>query len=394
MCLLFAVTYPDRVDGLILHDTTASYVDPKADEDARAETKARRMSLASTWGTPESPVADLFSPSLAHDDEYRAWWQRYERLAADQDSLRELLEILGDFDVRDVLPQIDVPTLVMHRKGDQVIPIRHGRELASAIAGAQLVEHEGDDHFAFVGDQEWLDDLERFVTGTVQDRPKPRQHTKVMIRTLGRFCVEVDGEEVPTAAWGSRLARQLCKRLVAARGWPVTREELFEMLWPGEADLQKLGARLSVQLSAVRRVLGGAIIADRQTVALNLDEVTTDLEALYSATDDEEIVDLYSGPFLAEDLADEWTNGARDETAMLFTQAARRLGADALNEGDNDQAAVMARRLIDADRYDEDAYALLVSALLACGETTGARRAHAAWTKALAELDVEVPPFE
>jgi hypothetical protein len=59
----------------------------------------------------------------------------------------------------------------MHRVDDLVIPVRHGRELAAAMPGAQLIDHPGRDHFAFAGEQDWIADVERFVTGTVQDRP-------------------------------------------------------------------------------------------------------------------------------------------------------------------------------------------------------------------------------
>ena len=161
-------------------------------------------------------------------------------------------------------PRSKAPVLVQHRTGDRVVSIDRGRDLASAIAGAELREYDSDDHFAFVGDLSWVDDVERFVTGSVKERPARPSTTNVTISTLGRFGVQIDGQEIPTSAWRSRIPRQICKRLVAARGWPVTREELFDMCWPDETDTSKLGARLSVQLSAVRRVLGGGVIADRR----------------------------------------------------------------------------------------------------------------------------------
>ncbi len=301
---------------------------------------------------------------------------------------------MGDFDVRELLADLSVPTLVMHREGDQVIPVKYGRELAAAIPGAQLIEHPGNDHFAFAGDQGWLLDLERFVTGSVQDPPLPKTQRQVVIRTLGRFIVEIDGKEVPTAAWKSRLPREICKRLVAARGWPITRDQLFDSLWPDEHDRSTLSARLSVHLSGVRRVLGGGVTTDRQTIALNLDEVSTDLEWFFAATEDVDIVDRYTGSFLADDEFEDWTRGVRDEACLRFIQAARRLATSALEQGSNEQAATLARRLIESDVYDEKAHHLLVAALVASNEHTLARSAHEAWTKSLAELDVSVTPFD
>lgn len=422
MCLLFAATYPDRVDGLILHGSTACFDDPNLTVEGRALRQQRSDFMAEKWGTPESIVAGLFSPTLADDPDYRHWLQRYERLSSDRESLRELLEILYGFDVREVLPELQVPTLVMHRSGDQVIPIHHARTTAQAIPGATLIEHEGIDHFAFAGDRGWLDDLERFVTGTVQhhserepltgtgseEAPAPTAPAQpsvsttpampatptVRIRTLGRFAVEVDGEEVPIAVWGGRLPRQLCKRLVVARGWPVTREELFELFWPDESDPARLGARLSVQLSTVRRVLNGAVIADRQTVALNLDEVSTDLEVFHGAATDRETVTRYTGDLLVEDVAEDWAAAAREEARSRFARAARTLAVAATDRGDHDEAVDLARRLLTADRYDEDAHRMVVESLLASNRTAEARRAHDRWSRSLAELGVGVPPFE
>ena len=233
------------------------------------------------------------------------------------------------------------------------------------------------------------------MTGTVQPRePAAVTEHAVRIFTLGRFAVEVDGNEVSKSAWGSRLARQLCKRLVAARGWPVTRDELIELLWPGEFDPSRLGARLSVQLSAVRRVLKGGVIADRESVRLDLDEVSTDLEDFHKATDDAAVVAAYTGEFLPEDVYEDWTAGSRDEARSRFVATARRLAARYIDEGILHRAAPLARRLVDVDPYDDDAYRMLITALAAAGEGGEARHAHEAWNAALAELDLTPPPLD
>ena len=399
MCVLFAATYPDRVEGLILHGTTACFDVPGLTPEQIAQRDAGAELLADLWGTPESVVPGLFAPTLADDPAFRRWFERYERLSADRESLRDLLQLMRGFDVRELLPAITVPTLILHRKGDLVMPVDQAHVLAEQIPNATLAIDEGDDHFAFAGDQSWLDDLERFVTGTVQRRPTPASATSaearptVHITTLGRFVVIVDGEEVPTSAWGSRLPRQLCKRLVAARGWPVRREELFELFWPDEHDVQKLGARLSVQLSTVRRMLNGAVVADRQTVALNLDEVSTDVEAFFDA-DPVGAVELYGGDFLMEDAAEDWTTGLRDEARARFTGAVKTLMGNAATDGDHQRVVDLARQLLAVDRYDEASHRMLVHALSAAEQPGDARRAHQAWQTAMAEIDVPVPSLD
>jgi DNA-binding SARP family transcriptional activator len=237
--------------------------------------------------------------------------------------------------------------------------------------------------------------MERFVTGVVRPPPVARVgRPQVRIVTLGRFAVEVDGAEVPTSTWGSRRARTLCKRLVVARGWPVTRDELVELLWPDELDDRRLGARLSVQLSSVRRVLGGGVVADRSTVALDLDEVSTDLEDLLRASDDRAIVDVFTGELLPEDRYEDWTVPVRRETASRFAAAARRLAESALADGDHLRAVELAQRVLALDRYDEAAHRVIVRALVAAGELGRAREAHDDLAAALAELGIEAEPFD
>lgn len=395
MTLLFAATYPERVDSLILFGSGASLYPPNMTEADRAELRARNILYAEKWGTPESPTAAGFAPTLAAaDPEFVPWHQRYERLAASADSLRDLLELSLHMDVRDVLPSIDAPILLIHRTDDRV-PIERAREVVEAAPDARLFEQEGPDHYAYAGDVDgWMDEFERFVTGTVRSRPVAAIHPTVRITTLGRFAVEVDGAEVPTNAWGSRLSRQLCKRLVAARGWPVTRDELFDLLWPDETDRDRLGPRLSVQLSMVRRVLRGGVIADRESVRLDLQEIHTDLEDLFQADDDEDVVAIHAGPFLPDDVYEDWAGGTRDEARSRFLLAARRLADRALATEDTARAVSLAHRMLGLDRYDEHGHRLLVTALLRAGDTRGTAHAHRSWTDAMAELDLPVPDLD
>lgn len=392
MSILFAATYPERVNSLIFHGSGAC-LSPAVSEEERI---VRRERQVREWGTPESRIVDMFAPSLATDQEYRTWHQRYERQSATTDSLRELLDLASEMDVREILPTLDVPTLVIHRKEERIIPLALGRELATSIPGARLLELDGEDHFAYAGDIDvWMTEVERFVTGEVRTRTTAAPEEKtVRIVTLGRFAVEIDGVDLPTSAWGSRLARQLLKRLVAARGWPVTRDELFDILWPDEADVRVLGPRLSVQLSAIRRVLGGGIIADRHTVRLDLEEVSTDLENFYKATDDAAVVAAYPGEFLPEDRYDDWTAGPRDEARTRFVTAARRLAKQTHDSGDPLRAVPLARRLLEADRYDDGAHRLVVESLLAGGEVGEARRSHRFWQETMAEIGVTVGNFD
>jgi DNA-binding SARP family transcriptional activator len=276
------------------------------------------------------------------------------------------------------------------------MPIELGREVADLVPDTRFVVLEGNDHFAYLGDVDaWMDEVERWVTGEVRPRPPTRHdRSRARVEVLGRFTVTSGGREIPTGEWGSRRARTLLKRLVVARGRPVARDELIELLWPGEFDPPRLGARLSVQLSAVRRVLDGGVIADRQAVALDLDHVETDLEQVLSAERDADVLDAYGGELLPEDRYEEWTLEPREHVRSHIVLAARRELERARAEADLERAVSIAHLLLDLDRYDDAAHRALVETRLALGDRTGARRAHDLWRDRLAELDLEVPPWD
>lgn len=375
MTLLFAATYPHRVDSVILHGSGARLAPADMTEAERQTSIERRTQFAEVWGTPESLAVDYFAPSMADDAEFRGWHQRYERLSAGFDSLRDLLLQMMDVNVAEILPRVDVPVLILHRRGDGAMPIELGHELAELLPDAELIELDGADHFAYLGDMDgWMDHVERWVTGTVASRSAEPTTGDVRIRTLGRFAVTVGGREVTTSEWGSRRARTLLKRLVVARGWPVTRDELADALWPDEANPERLGARLSVQLSAVRRVLGGGVVADRQTVALDLDHVRTDLETLLTATDDRRVIDSYAGEFLPEERYEDWAAPMREQARSHFTRAAHRRLAALLEDGDTGAAIALAESVLAADMYDQAAYAALIDAHEQAGDPAAADR--------------------
>lgn len=384
MTLMFAATYPERVAGLILEGSGARLGD--IDTPMDPEHRERMLRWVEGWGRPGSTTVDLFAPSLADDAAYRSWHERYERHSASQDGLRQILHLNALMDAREVLASIEAPALVIHRTDDTVVPVAFAREVAAGLRNAQLVELPGRDHYTYAADMEAvLAEIERFVTGGTVPRAS-RRAGRVEIEVLGHFRVLVDGTEIPPAEWGSRRARQLLKRLVVARGWPVTRDELTDMLWPGEHDERILRPRLSVQLSAVRRVLGGGVIADRSSIRLDLDHVDVDLVRFHSAQPDEVIVETYTGELLPDDRFEDWTVGARAEALVHFVAAADRCLAAA---ADDDEAARLAVAVLDADPYHDAAHRTLIRVHDAARRLGPAAEARRVYADRLAELGVD-----
>jgi class 3 adenylate cyclase/alpha-beta hydrolase superfamily lysophospholipase len=171
MSAVFAATYPERTTALIMYgagarfpieDTGFGRYGNNVDDIVRL--------VREHWGEGW-PGLEVWAPSIAPYEEARRMWARAWRQSLSPKAMEEMLRWVATIDVRDILPTIHVPTLVLHRRDETAVPIRRGRELAAGIPGAKFVELEGIDHMPWIGDQEALvDEIQEFVTGR---RPKP-----------------------------------------------------------------------------------------------------------------------------------------------------------------------------------------------------------------------------
>src|SRR4029453_18552066 len=108
--------------------------------------------LRQHWGGPVG--LEERAPSVAADPQFRQWWATYLRMGASPGAALALTQMNAEIDVRQVLPSIRVPTLVIHRKDDLTLKVEEGRYVADRIPGSKYVELPGNDHLPFVGDQE------------------------------------------------------------------------------------------------------------------------------------------------------------------------------------------------------------------------------------------------
>ena len=175
MCILFAATYPERTEALILFGSFAKglWAPDYPWAVKREELDQELAAVGRDWGGPFDLSAG--APSLADDEEAREWFAAYLRNSASPKAAVSIWDWNAELDVRDLLPAVHVPTLVLHRHGDRWQPVEEGRYLAEHIPGAKYVELPGDDHLIFAGDRTLvLDEIEEFLTGVRSPPPSER----------------------------------------------------------------------------------------------------------------------------------------------------------------------------------------------------------------------------
>ena len=177
MAVLFAATHPERTTGLILYEAQPR-MSWAPDYDWAVTSEQREAMLKRGWGDG-SRILTL-APSAAANPRLRRWFARLERLAASPATAAKLVMMNGAVDVRAVLPQVQAPTLVLHRAEDQFIDIRHSEYLAEHIPGARLVKLPGSETLTFGADHDLLEEVEEFLTGTRQTAHPERALATVM----------------------------------------------------------------------------------------------------------------------------------------------------------------------------------------------------------------------
>jgi class 3 adenylate cyclase len=172
---LFAATQPERTRALVTFGIFAKRTwSPDYPWAPTPEQREREYELVEReWGRDMD--LDSLAPSAMGDKAFKRWLTSYLRGSASPGAAVTLLRMNTEIDIRAVLPTIRVPTLVLHRSGDQDAKVEEGRWIADRIPGARFVELRGVDHLPWVGDQDSvLDEVEEFLTG-MRRRAEPER---------------------------------------------------------------------------------------------------------------------------------------------------------------------------------------------------------------------------
>jgi class 3 adenylate cyclase len=167
--VVLAADHPERVRSLLIVNGTPRMVrapDYPIGADVDAANPFMTVAIEPDAVEQGFDALRFVAPTVAGDDAFRTWWDLAGNRAASPSMARALTKVVAAADVRDMLPRVTVPTLVLHREDAIFVPAGHGRYLAERIAGARYVDLPGADSLYWTGDTgPMLDEIEEFITG-------------------------------------------------------------------------------------------------------------------------------------------------------------------------------------------------------------------------------------
>jgi class 3 adenylate cyclase len=186
MALLFAATYPELTEGLMLYGTSPRFSQaPDWPYGWSAATLDHVMEeIDESWG--EGALADMFLPTMAGIPAAVEAWGKWQRACASPGMARSLLQACTEIDVRDLLPTVQAPTLVAHCTGELVAPVEGARLIAERVQNGKIIEFDSADHAGpmLVDPTPLADAMEQFLTGHLQAGSSERVLATVMFTDI------------------------------------------------------------------------------------------------------------------------------------------------------------------------------------------------------------------
>lgn len=174
-----AARHPDRVAALVLVNATPGPSLPPLCRrgGGPAWIDYLRSTLATGW-LPELPGLELVAPSIGRDPSFSAWLASAFRQAGDARRFLPVFDLALRSEVRTLLPFVEAPTLVVHRRFDAWFSADHGRTLASGIVNARFLELPGADHAPYVGPADEILGAISWYLAEVLPPPTAREATR------------------------------------------------------------------------------------------------------------------------------------------------------------------------------------------------------------------------
>jgi class 3 adenylate cyclase len=255
--ITYAIRHPDRVTRLILYGSFGRRTLPDSEEDRQlAETVLSLTHLG--WGSDNPAHRQFFTGLFMPDADAAAIraFNELQKASASPDDIAAMLSALLQFDVTGLLPQIKIPTLVIHRRGDAAVPFERGRELAALIAGARFLPLEGRNHVIQPDEPEnelFRRAIDDFLGEGEEPTPRAEAAAPGGFRTV--LFTDVEGSTALTQRLGDARAREVLREHER-----IVREALKSH---GGSEVKALGDGFMASFSSATRALECAIAMQR-----------------------------------------------------------------------------------------------------------------------------------
>src|ERR1044072_2847992 len=156
-CIAYAVKHPERVSRLVLYGAYARGTYERGNPDIERFYRALIDMTRLGWGKDDPSFRQIFTLRFipGATDEQIGWFNELCRKTTSPDIAARLLETRANINVLDLLGKVEAPTLILHSRDDDVIPIAEGHILAAGIRGAQFVELDSKNHILLDSEPAW-----------------------------------------------------------------------------------------------------------------------------------------------------------------------------------------------------------------------------------------------
>lgn len=201
LATLFAASHPEQSQSLIIYGGFAQFSSWFPTQEAL---ESLFQYIDKNWGSGES--LPMFAPTKDGDLAFQQWWGKFERLGANPAAAITLMRMNSQIDITEILPSVNVPTLVIHRKDDVTVNVEGGRLLAERIPDVKYMELSGTDHLPWVGENsdQILDEMEQFLTGETSTPITERVLATVVFTDIVGSTARA--QAMGDRAWGDLLA--------------------------------------------------------------------------------------------------------------------------------------------------------------------------------------------
>ena len=209
----YAVKHPDRVSRLVLYGSNPSFNQMAETSEGRQLADAMINLARVGWGSDHPSYRQFFTAMFMPDAPAEALrtFSQYQRASAPPESVVAMIEALIKFDVRDLAPQVSVPTLVIHRRGDTAVPFESGREFAALIPGARFLPLEGRNHIFMPDEPEaarFLQALDGFMAPDTAAAASPVATQSGLVTIL---FTDMEGSTALTQRLGDAKAQEILR---------------------------------------------------------------------------------------------------------------------------------------------------------------------------------------